>query len=213
MPNINLIAARREEKKKIERLTRQLFMGLVGTVGVLVLVMLYVTTRQFAARAALHDAEVKWEQVKPKLARIEELKKEKDSLAPKVKTLQEAKVETRRWRAVMLAVSQAIPQEAWISGLATAGGGQDMVINLTGVASSQSVVGETMTRIGQQPIFDGVELRITQVVPPPPGDNTKRFSFDIGAHLKPAAAEPEKKDSTQKADAGTTGANGGTRNG
>jgi Tfp pilus assembly protein PilN len=216
MPNINLISARREEKKKIETLTRQLFMWLVASGVVLMFVILVISGRQLAAHQALHQAEREWANVKPKLDEIDQLRKQSDALSPKVETLQEAKVETSRWRAVMQAVSAAMPSDAWLSGMATAGSDEDMTLNLTGVTSSQSMVGETMSRIGQQPVFDAVELRVTQVLPQSPTETVPRVTFDIGAHLKPAAAvspikDKDNKDTTQKADAGN--GNGGNKNG
>ncbi|MDX1933808.1 MAG: PilN domain-containing protein [Capsulimonadales bacterium] len=202
MPNINLIAARREEKKKIERLTRQLFVGLLGSVGILVTVILYVGARQVAAHASLAGAERRWATVKPKLEEIEKLNQAKDALMPKVETLEQAQRETYRWRAVMQAISASIPEDAWISTMATAGAAEDMTINLTGIAANKTIIGETYRRLGRQPIFDGVELRSSKEVPRTPGETVTRFSFDLGVHLRPAPKPEETKGPAQNAQAG-----------
>jgi len=207
MPNINLIAARREEKKRLERTTRQLFFGLAGAVGVFVLLVLYLGARRYAMMSDLREAEARMQTLQPKLDRIAQLEKDEEAIRPKVDTLQTAKVATIRWRAVLQVISQSIPSSTWLSSLNTAIAGADTTLNLSGTSASQSLVGETMTRIGSHPLFDRVDLRFTQAIPGPPGDPTVRVNFEIGAHLRSLTPPaPDKKDdksgTAQKADAG-----------
>jgi Tfp pilus assembly protein PilN len=221
MPKINLIAARREEKKRLERLTRQLFFGLAGSVGVFVLLVLYLGAKRLTMMSDLREAEARMQSLQPKLDRIAQLEKDQEAIRPKVDTLQAAKSDTIRWRAVLQVISQAIPSDTWLSGLSTTGAGEDTTLNLSGTSASQSLVGETMTRIGTHPLFDRVDLRYTQSAPPSPGDPVTRVNFDIGAHLRSQAPVADDKKGgkpgeAQKADAGAThsdAARGGNTNG
>lgn len=215
MPNINLIAARREEKKKLERLTRQLFFGLAGSVGILVALGLFLTARELTMSNELSEAEARMATLQPKLDRIAQIEKDQTILQPKVQTLQDAKSETLRWRAVLQAVSQSIPGDTWLSGLSTAGNSEDTTINLAGISASQSMVGETMLRLSVHPLFDRVELKYTTTAPVTAQDPVQRVSFEIGAHLRgmPKAETKEGeggKGETQKAEATTAkgGSNG-----
>jgi Tfp pilus assembly protein PilN len=220
MPNINLIAARREEKKKLERLTRQLFFGLTGSIGVLVALGLYLTAKELAMSGELREAEARMQTLQPKLDRIKQIETDQVTLKPKVQTLQDARTDTLRWRAVLQAVSQSIPGDTWLSGLSTTGNSEDTSINLSGISASQTMVGETMLRLGVHPLFDHVELKYTQTAPVTTQDPVQRVAFEIVAHLRGKPQEEEKKDGktpgstggqTQKAQ--TAAAAGGNGNG
>ncbi|MBC8102757.1 MAG: PilN domain-containing protein [Cytophagales bacterium] len=193
MPNINLIAVRREEKKRLERITRQLFFGLAASVGVMVLLGTYLTARRFSISADLADAEAKMQKLQPTLDRIAEVEAQTNELKPKVETLQTAKTETLRWRSLFTVVSQSIPDSAWITSLSSSGGDTGM-ITLNGTAASQTLVGDTMTRLGSHPVFDKIDLSFTQSN----GQSTdlvQQVTFQINAHLRPPT---EKKDDTKK---------------
>jgi Tfp pilus assembly protein PilN len=204
MPNINLIAARREEKKRLERLTRQLFFGLAGSVGVLALLGLYLTAQEFAINGEKREAEARMQTLQPKLDRIAQIEKDQQDLKPKVETLQDAKAATLRWRAVLQAVSQSVPAETWLSGLNTNGNAEDTTINLAGMTATQTLVGETMTRLGVHPLFDRIELKFTQTAPVTATDPTQRVAFEIAAHLRSLKKEEKKP-------AGEAGKNGETQ--
>ena len=115
MPNINLIAARREEKKRMERLTRQLFFGLAASVGALVVLVTYLGAERFKLNGELAEAQEKIQRLQPKLDEIARIQKDTNDLKPKVDTLQTAKSATLRWRVLMTAVSQAIPDNTFIT--------------------------------------------------------------------------------------------------
>ena len=195
MPNINLIAARREEKKRLERTTRQLFFGFAASVGVMFLLGTYLGARRLALNADLSDATAKMQKLQPTLDRIAEVEKQTNELRPKVDTLQTAKMETLRWRSLFTVISQSIPESTWITSLASSGGDAG-TLTLNGTASSQTLVGSTMTRLGTHPVFDKVDLGFTQSGGNP-NDAVQSVTFQINAHLRPNV---EKKDDTKKKD-------------
>jgi Tfp pilus assembly protein PilN len=185
MPNINLIAVRREEKKRLERLTRQLFFGLAGSVGVFALLSLYLGARQLQMRSELADADQKMQKLQPILDRIDQIEKDTNDLLPKVETLQSAKANTLRWRALLQVVSTSIPENTWLSAFNASGSSEDTWISLIGISNSQSQVGETMTRLGTHPMFDNVELSYTNSDgAPQPGDTGQKVNFEIKTHLR-----------------------------
>lgn len=199
MPNINLIAARREEKKRLERITRQLFFGFAGSVGVLFLMGTFLTARRLSVGADLADANAQMQKLQPTLDRIAEVEKQTSELKPKVETLQTAKLETLRWRSIFTVVSQSIPNSAWITSLSSTGG-EAGVITLNGTASSQTLVGDTMSRLGTHPVFDKIDLVFTQST----GDTqspVQPVTFQINALLRSTV---EKKDDTKKGPAGAS---------
>jgi Tfp pilus assembly protein PilN len=197
MPNINLIAARREEKKRLERITRQLFFGFAGSVGGLIVLGTVLTASRLSLSSDLADANSKMLKLQPTLDRIAEVEKQTRELKPKVETLQTAKMETLRWRSLFTVVSQSIPNSTWISSLSSTGGDGGM-ITLNGTANSQSLVGDTMSRLGTHPVFDKVDLGFTQSSGKPE-DVVQTVTFQINAHLRSTV---EKKDDTKKGAAG-----------
>jgi Tfp pilus assembly protein PilN len=208
MPNINLIAARRSEKKRLERNTRQLFFGLTAEVAALVLLGSYIGARQITLRGALSTADAKLVQLQPTLDRIAEIEKETSALKPKLETLQTAKEDTLRWRAMLQIVAQSVPNNAWLSGITSTSIADDTTISLTGTAGSQTLVGETMSRLGAYPVFEKVDLHYTQLLASnQKDDTTQRISFEIAAHLKPThpAAPPAGDGKTQTAKGDSNG--------
>jgi len=188
MPNINLIAARREEKKRMERLTRQLFFGLAASVGALVVLVTYLGAERFKLNGELAEAQEKIQRLQPKLDEIARIQKDTNDLKPKVDTLQTAKSATLRWRVLMTAVSQGIPDNTFITQFSSTGGDAGSIL-MIGTSDTLSRVGDTMSRLQEHPIFDHIVLDHTTSngggVDTPP-----QVTFQIMAHMRPPAAPP-----------------------
>ena len=215
MPNLNLIAARREEKKRLERMTRRLFLGMVGTVTSVLVLVSALGAQRLTLKSELAQANVKLAKLQPVLDEISRIEKEAAELKPKVETLQTAKADTLRWRALYQVVSQSVPASAWLSAMSSTAQNGETTLTLTGIAPSQTLVGECMTRLGQYPLFDKVELRFTQTAGAPE-DPVQRVNFEIGAHLTPTApkeGEKAKGEGGEKNDPKTAQAPGQEGNG
>ena len=213
MPNVNLIAARRDEKKRLEKNTRRLFLGLGLEAAAVAALGLTLTVQQMHLRSALAAADARVSRLQPTLRKIEDIKTETVALQPRIDTLRTARADTLRWRALLQIVSQSIPDNAWLSGITAttpaaaatpAAGGADAsaasppaIVAISGVAASQSLVGEAMSRLGSYPAFGQVDLRFTQMEPVQNGNAANapaRVKFEIGAQLKPSTprqAAPE----------------------
>jgi Tfp pilus assembly protein PilN len=208
MPNINLIAARREEKRRLLRTTRQLFFGLVGAGGCLATTLVYLGTARVQALVHHAEAEKKMKAIQPKLDRIAEIEKLQQTLRPKVETLHTAKMNTLRWRAVFSAVSQSLAPNTYLNGLSATASETDTTLRLAGTTASQTLVGDTMSKLNTQPLFDKVDLTFTQSQP-----NTdqvrQNVTFEIGVHLrsltppKPVTKEGDGTDASKTAQVNT----------
>jgi hypothetical protein len=74
------------------------------------------------------------------------------------------------------------------------------MVTLNGTASSQTLVGDTMSRLGTHPVFDKIDLVFTQST----GDTqspVQPVTFQINARLHSTV---EKKDDTKKDPAGSS---------
>lgn len=205
MPNVNLIAARRAEKKRLERNTRRLLLGITVEGAAVAVLAMTLGVQQMQVRTALVGAEARVVRLEPALRQIEQIKADTAALQPKINTLRTARADTLRWRALLQIVSQSIPSNAYLSSItASAPSGGDpnaadpsaaappVIVALAGTAGSQTLVGETMSRLGAYPVFDQVELRFTQLdsaaaTAPLPQQSVK---FEIGARLKSSAPRP-----------------------
>lgn len=186
MPNINLIAARREEKQRVTTLTRQLFMGLVGSGVVLFGVIVFVTSQKVSKQFTINRLDNDIKQLQPKLDEIAKTEQSLAVLKPRVDTLDNAKLSTLRWRALMSILSDAIPKSVWISTMSTGGDLASSSVNLKGTGPTQAMVGEVSTRLFQQGVFDHVDI-VSTTNSSSPEDPVQKVAFEMNAFLLPAA--------------------------
>jgi Tfp pilus assembly protein PilN len=195
MPNVNLIAAHRDERKKIERIAGQLFIALGTSVGIFVLLGFYLAARHLSLNADMAAAEARMQKLRPILSEINRIDSERSSLLPKVETLENAKIDTLRWRAVFQLVAQSTPSDTWLSQLSSTEG-EEPKITLTGLTSSQTQVGQLMTNLQAHPLFAKVDLSYNQTLPPSPNDNVQRVQFEVVTILRSLRPKEAPKDGT-----------------
>lgn len=213
MPNINLIAARRVEKRRMERLSRQVFFGMACSVGVLVMTSSYLLVQRVELSSQLAEADQKMEKLKPKLEEIARIRKETDERRPKVERLEEARNTTLRWCVLLNVLSRSLPAKTWIEQFESNGKGSPTV-NLRVVTDSQTTAGQTASLLQSQPIFEDINIPGTQTT----GDGTVRF--DVVARMKPfvlptpggAPAAPAPAPNGQAAQAAPSNPKGGNPN-
>ncbi len=211
MPNVNLIAARRAEKKRLEQNARRLFLGLIVEAMAVAVLGMTLAVQQMQMRTALSSADARVARLQPTLRQIQDIKTENAGLQPRIDTLRTARADTLRWRALLQIVSQSIPSDAWLSSITAAtvaatgpadpnadpsAAAPPAVVTISGTAGSQSRVGETMSRLGAYPVFGQVDLRFTQLDAPQGSVNaaaaasSTRVKFEISAQLKSSAPRP-----------------------
>ena len=93
-------------------------------------------------------------------------------------------------------LSRTLPSGTWLSNLSSSGDAEDTYINLTGMTSSQTLVGQTMSQMQSHPIFDRTDLTFSNTTNANADEAVQRVQFEIKAHLvpvrrsaKPAEAE------------------------
>lgn len=196
MPSINMIAVRREDKRRQEQNTRKLLYAILGEIGLVIGVAFVMTARILVTQNQINKLSDRVNALQPSVTKIQQLQAQTAALVPKVQTLDGAKADTLFWYKNFYAVTTSLPPKTWLTSLATgaatgtgtvtpgAAGGGDPTLNLVGVAMSQAVVGETMLRMNQAPSLDHVDLAFVQQQKLGTVD---AVGFQMTVHLKPEA--------------------------
>ncbi len=195
MPSINMIAARRAEKRRQERNTQKLIYGIVAEFGIILVITSIMVTRWVTTNNRAADLEDQIKALQMKVDEIQQLQTATVALQPKVAALSTAKTSTLYWYTAVQNVSSSLPDNTWLTNLGSSGEpmGADgslgspgaAALNISGMASSQFVVGATMLRMNTFPTVDQVQLNnvsqstfITKPV----------VSFSMVVQLKPTSA-------------------------
>ncbi len=198
MPSINMIAARREEKRRGERTLRKLLYGITGEVGVVILVSFVLVGRILVTQGQVGELSDKLTKLKPGVTRIQDLQSQTAALVPKVETLDGAKADTLFWYSGFYAVTTSLPAQTWLTSLGTsttlasadaptpgAASGTDPTLSVSGVAMTQDAVGAAMLKMNQSQALDHVDLAFVQQQKL---GEANTVSFQMTVHLKPEAA-------------------------
>ncbi len=198
MPSINMIALRREEKRRQEKNARKLLYSIAGEIGLVTAVAFVMTARIFVTQGHINDLSNQLAKLKPQVAQIQALQAQTALLQPKVDTLDGAKADTLFWYNNFYAVTDSLPPMTWLTSLGTGSGasgaaptttpgstsGTDPILNVSGVALSEATVGQSMLRMNQSPRLDHVDLSFVQSQKIGKMD---AVSFQMTVHLKPEA--------------------------
>ncbi len=215
MPSINMIAVRREEKRRQEQNVRKLLYGILGEMGIIVLLAFMMTARIIVTTGRINDLSDQLHKLQPRVTQIQQLQSQTEAMTPKVDTLDGAKADTLFWYKNFYAVTASLPPQTWLTSLGTgnvaaptgpvtpgSAGGGDPTLSIAGVAMNQATVGETMLRMNQAPTLDHVDLAFVQQQKIGQSD---AVSFQMTVHLKPedsaAAADGKPVDPSKTADA------------
>ena len=200
MPSINMIAVRREEKRRREQNIRKLLYAILGEIGLVVTLTLVMWARILVTQNQLNTLGDRLVKLQPSVTRIQQLQSQTDALMPKVQTLDGAKADTLFWYKNFYVVTSSLPPQTWLTALNTgttasptavapgSASGDDPTLNLSGVAMSQAMVGETMLRMNQSPALDHVDLSFVQQQKI---GLVNAVSFQMTVHLKPEAPAPK----------------------
>lgn len=219
MPSINMIAVRREEKRRGERTIRKLLYGVAGEIGAVVLLAFVLVGRILVAQGQVGDLSDKLAKLQPRVTRIQQLQNQTAALVPKVQTLDGAKADTLFWYGGFYAVTTSLPAQTWLTSLGTgsasgaaaapapgASSGDDPTLSLSGIAMSQAEVGAAMLKMNQSPALDHVDLAFVQQQKVGAAD---AVGFQMTVHLKPETAPDTAQPSSSKtAEAKTAEAKG-----
>jgi len=166
MPSINMIAPRRAERKRLEsnvvRLLVVILVEVVAIVGISGLLL----TRVYGTRVTITEKQVKLEELRPTVNKIEFYDKATKDLKPKLDTLNQANSETSRWCRVLDQVSISLPEKTWLTRLGTdpiQPAAAELCVKLNGISANQELIGDTMLRMHDTVSdFSRVDLHYTQ---------------------------------------------------
>ena len=139
-------------------------------------------------------AELKKEADKHKamLTQIDKNREEMLDLAPRLKTLSNAQVMTKRWATILDHLSKQTPPGAWLSAIRTTSSDptKPLMLSFQGISTRQELVGEFMLRLQACAELENVNLKFTGEKIATHG---KGIEFDISAELA-GTAEAKAKD-------------------
>lgn len=176
---INLIAARRAERKKREMIRGVLLRGMVGVGAAGLLASAFMTFSIQVVNSRIEDVTQQTAMLQDTVTQVEDLQSRMGALQPRVATLLKAQNATNRWRAVLQEISVSLPEKTWITSFASQAGATDS-FTITGQSISQNHVGKAMMRLGSQPYIKEVSLQYTQSA-----EKAKSVTFALNAALQP----------------------------
>jgi len=169
MPSINMIAARRAEKKRLEKLVNTVFLVVIGEVVITLAVVAFMTARVHAANVAIRGLDVELTELQPTVNKIHGYEVEIKKLEPRLDLLSESREQTLLWYSVLQNLGRSMPEKTWLTSVSTArmqsakaGEASAPALTLAGESVSQRLVGETMLRLNKFPEFSRVDLDYTQ---------------------------------------------------
>jgi Tfp pilus assembly protein PilN len=174
MPSINMIAARRAEKRRTEKLTQRLIYGIVAEFGVFLIVSSCLAVRLVTTKSQSQHLDIRLQKLSPRVREIENLKNSASSLAPQITALSDAKYQIDSWRKALYDISMSLPKDMWLTSMISSGDfstaqtasnsngasadDQSPVLTLSGMAGSQFSVGAAMLQMDSRTSISKVTL-------------------------------------------------------
>lgn len=203
MPSINMIAARRAEKKRVEKMVYIALLVIVGELALTMGVVGFMTARVHAANSNIRQLDTQLTRLQPTVDRIQRYEGEIKELKPRLELLGKSRNQTLLWYAVLHDLASSMPEKTWLTSLATnltvessSSGGTTATptVNISGSSISQKLVGDAMLSLDQCPEFSKVDLSYTQENQ---SGQSKLLRFQIAAKLRPNT--PQKGGSSKDA--------------
>ncbi len=174
MSSINMIAARRAERKRSERQVRIAAMVVLCELVALFAIASFMTARIYAASGTIRQLDRKLVKILPTVEKIKAYEAETKKLQPKVDLLADSCERTLVWYSLMQNLGRSVPENTWLSSInsvrSVPAKGTDSsepqppktTVNLRGTSVNQRLVGETMLRLNQYSGLERVDLNYTQ---------------------------------------------------
>lgn len=172
MPNINLIAQKRHEKARLERLVRRLFFLASSLAIVGILTGLVLSANYYKLKGDISLLENQMQELEPKITELQKIDRETAALRPKINLYGDARAHTLRWYYYLQVVARSLPENTWLTGInTTSGQGQQQAgappetatVSISGTTISQRLVGETMLTFNRYTdLMDKVDLQSTK---------------------------------------------------
>lgn len=184
---INLIAARRAERRKLELIRGVLARCMFAVGGLALLGIAFMTISIQNTRSRIRDVDTQTDMLQATVAKVKSLEANMAAVQPRVTTLLSAQNATNRWRAVLQEVGSSLPAKAWLTSFATQQNPADTFI-VTGQTVSQSLVGQTMLKMNKKAYVRSVDLHYTQS-----STSNKLVNFEVAGSVTPLEGATDDK--------------------
>lgn len=145
---LNLVAERRKQARLLEKKGRQLIWTSVILLAIIILYLLYGSVRIFTLQADLKELETRAEIYAPILSQAQALKKEINSLIPRLNYIQDLRQNIYLWQGLSLEILRLLPPDAWLNSLSFSPSQEDVLqISISGNALSYKSVGEFILKL------------------------------------------------------------------
>jgi Tfp pilus assembly protein PilN len=121
MPSINLIATRREEKRRLEQHIRRLIWAIVTEFGVIILVASLMVAKIVNEHGQIAQLDGQIGLMQGKVDEIQFLASETSGLKPKVGILNGARNNTLYWYTALQTIVACLPEQSWLTNIGTSG--------------------------------------------------------------------------------------------
>jgi Tfp pilus assembly protein PilN len=160
MPLINLIETQILAAAKEQQKTRVSKMTLVGTSAIMGLGYLVLAGQGLGLASQQSQTETKIKTLKPLISQIENLKKEESIMAPKLRTLEDARELTNKWSRLMVHLTRNTPTNVWLTQVRSVAVDIEKPIQVTfnGIGKSNTEAGEMMLRMQNSADLEAVNL-------------------------------------------------------
>jgi Tfp pilus assembly protein PilN len=196
MPSINMIATRREEKRRFQQYTHKLVYAIIAEIGVVVLLLSFMVVRLVEVKGQITDLEGQIGGLQPKVNQIQSLEAQTAALKPKVGTLNGARNNTLYWYTALQTVVASLPEKSWLTSIATTGdptpppatpaassAAKPTAPTLPGAALN--FAGIAMLKMNQFQNISSVTLSYINSAAGPQGGGNSGMSFSMNVDLKP----------------------------
>jgi Tfp pilus assembly protein PilN len=190
MPSINMIAARRAEKKRLEKLVNITFLVIAGELVITLGMLGFMTARVHAANKSIAKLDGQLVKLQPTVDKIHRYEGDIKELEPRLNLLSDSRERTMLWYSILRDLSHSMPEKTWLTSIATTVPPAQPTdktapapeLNICGSTTRQGLVGETMLRLNQFPEFSSVDLTFTQEAG---SETSKTLQFQVLAKVKP----------------------------
>jgi len=163
MPNINLIYDQRVAAKAGQK---KLMISYATLVASSVIAFGLFTTQAMQTSSvsdALTQAKKKHSAIMPKIKQTEEGNNELAGLTPRLETLTNAQLATKRWNRILQHLSRNTPENAWLTQLRCMQSlpTDPVSMTVTGMSSDNTSVGDMLLRLKANKDYEGVALNYT----------------------------------------------------
>ena len=193
MPHINLIHEQRASIRRREAQARSGLMLFVGSAGLTAVVSGVLLLQMQAARDDEDRLRAELKRLEPLAKQIEANQSENADLAPRIKTLSDARQDTNRWNRVLTHLATNTPRETWMLTLRSSADQPDQPVKVTfnGMSTAQAPIGELLLRTQNCVDLENVNLSYTEERQ----NNSRRaIQFEFAATLVGNPDETPKKE-------------------